>query len=586
MSPMKQAFFILFCFVCFNNYFAQTLYYVDGINGNDGNNGTTTSTAWKTIQKACNSATPNSIVEIKGGTYSENIVVNITGTVGNPITIKNYLNDVVFIDGTGSNGTILLSITNKSYLRFQNLTIQNLITNDAQGILVETTGSSTSTGMSFKNITIQNISWTTNPSTIPTSNDNAQGFIAYGRDGGITNLTIDSCHVFNNILGFSEAISLDGNINGFVVQNCDVHHNTNIGIDLGGNYGVSSNAATDHARNGLISGNTCYNNVSLYATSGGIYVDGGKNIIIEKNRCYENGNGIEIGCEENGTVDSIIVKNNLIYNNQQAGISVGGYTTATTGQVLNSVIRNNTFLKNNYSADGTGELVISKASNCVFENNIFYTTNQNILLNVDDISPQANNIINYNCWYTATGDSNDITVNWRATSYNTFSDYKNGTLQEMNSIFLNPSLTDLSLPNPDLHLSANSPCINTGLPSTVIASNETDYGGNVRINNTVIDIGAYEFTNFSTGTSFKERNELNIFVFPNPFISTTTIEFPKVLLDGKLTIYDAFGRSKNVMNNINGRKIIVTKEDLSSGIYFFELIEKNNFIAKGKFVVE
>jgi hypothetical protein len=46
---------------------AQTNYYVDGINGNNNNNGLTPATAWKTIQKGCNSAVANSVVSIKSG---------------------------------------------------------------------------------------------------------------------------------------------------------------------------------------------------------------------------------------------------------------------------------------------------------------------------------------------------------------------------------------------------------------------------------------------------------------------------------------------------------------------------------------
>jgi len=323
---MKNFLIVAFALLAVLKVSAQTNFYVDGMLGDDANAGTSLGTAWKTIQKACNTATPNSVVQIKGGTYNENVVVNVSGTLGNDITIKNYLNEVVLIDGTGTEESTMLTVTNKNYLNFQNLIIQNLTVNDAQGILVETTGLNSSTGLSFKNITIKNINWTNNAETIPSETDNAQGFIAYGGNGGITNLTIDSCHLFNNILGFSEAMALDGNINGFTIRNCLIHDNTNIGIDIAGNYLVSSNPLTDCARNGVISNNICYKNISLYATSAGIYVDGGKNVVIEKNKCYENGWGIEVGCEEDVTTDSIIVKNNLIFNNEQAGLAVGGKT--------------------------------------------------------------------------------------------------------------------------------------------------------------------------------------------------------------------------------------------------------------------
>ena len=142
---MKNVIILLIALLAIINASTQINYYVDGTSGNDNNNGTSIGTAWKTIQNACNSATPNSVVQIKAGIYYENIVVNISGSSGNLITIRNYMNDVVLIDGTGTTGTTMLRITDKNYLIFQNLIIQNLTINDAQGILVETTGSNTST---------------------------------------------------------------------------------------------------------------------------------------------------------------------------------------------------------------------------------------------------------------------------------------------------------------------------------------------------------------------------------------------------------------------------------------------------------
>jgi hypothetical protein len=561
---------------------AQTNYYVDASNGNDNNTGTSLGTAWKTIQKACNAATPNSVVQIKGGTYHENLIMNVSGTTGNPITFKNYNNEQVLIDGTGTSGTCMLSITNKNYLNIQNLTIQNKTAKDAQGILVETTGSATSTGLTFSDLLIKNINWTNNASTVPTQNDNAQGFIAYGRNGGITNLTIEGAQLFNNILGFSEALSLDGNISGFLIKNCQVHDNTNIGIAAIGNYKTSTVPATDHARNGSIINNTCYKNVSLYATSGGIYIDGGKSITVEKNSCYENGNGIELGCEENGTADSIVVKNNLVFNNQQTGIYVGGYTTQTTGQVLNSVIRNNTLFQNNYSKDGTGEVALSKASNCIFENNIFYTTSQNTFISADDIAPQTGNVFNYNCWFTPSGNANDITVNWKKNTYNTFAAYKTGTSQEANSIFKNPALVNASLPNPALNITNISPCINTGNPATITSNGETDYNGSGRKNG-IIDIGAYEM--YPMGIVSKELKN-SCFCYPNPFTVETTLFSNVDLKNATLKIYNLNGQEIREEKEISGQKIIIKRNELIKGVYLYRIVQGSEIVTTGSLRIE
>jgi parallel beta-helix repeat protein len=563
------------------NLFAQAPYFVDGINGDNANNGTSLATAWKTIQKAANSTPPNSTVMIKGGTYHENIVMNVSGTAGQPITFQNYAEEEVLIDGTGTAGNTMLSMTNKNHLRFMNLTIQNKTVNEAQGILVETTGANTSTGLSFDNIRVRNINWTASAATIPTDTDNAQAFIIYGRDGGVSNLTISDCEVSDNILGFSEAISLDGNIDGFTIIDCKVHDNTNIGIGLIGNYGTSTIPATDHTRNGIVSGNTCYRNVSLYATSGGIYVDGGSNIVVEKNTCYENGNGIEVGCEE----DEITVRNNVLFNNENVGLYVGGYTTETTGQVVNCVFRNNTLFRNNSANDEVGEINLSKVSNSVFENNVIYTSAQRVFMSVDEIAPQSGNTFNYNLWYTPAGDMDDIAVFWGATTYETFAAYQAGTSQESQSLFANPQFSNDVLPTPNLSIAAASPAVDAGNPATVIGAGETDYAGQPRFAEDGIDIGAFEWNSASAGIADIIAGQTDVVVFPNPFESATTISLSKALNDATLKVYDLRGAAISTLKNLDGQQITLERGNLTSGIYVYEVTQAGQVMCHGKLAV-
>jgi len=573
------------------NVFGQTNYYVDPVNGNNAFNGTSLGAAWKTIQKACDAATPNSIVQIKGGTYYENLVVNVSGTNGNPITFKNYMNESVIIDGTGTTGTTLLNITDKSYLTFKNLTFQNLTKNNAQGILVECSAGGTVTSLLFRKLVVKNIRWTANASATPTSNNNAQAFIAYGRGTtsakAIANLVIDSCDFYNNVTGFSEVLSLDGNIDGFTVTNNNVHHNTNIGIYAGGNYGECSIPSLDHARNGTIEKNNCYKNVSLYATSGGIYADGAQNVIIRRNICYRNGYGIEVGCEENGTTDNITVINNLLFRNLDCGIAVGGYTTSTTGQVLNSIFRNNTLFQNDSSKNGSGEFYITKASNCVFKNNLVYTNSENVLFSVENISPQASNTFNYNCWFTPQNNANDITVNWKTANYSSFSAYKTGTSQDANSFYSNPKLVNTILVNPDLHIQTLSPCVNSGDPVTTVLGSETDYDGNARAVST-IDIGAFEYAVIPiiSEISSIENNKVPMFVYPNPFSSQATLFSGIELKNASLAIYNLAGNEVKKVENISGFQIPLDGDNLPVGLLIFKVEQDSKVISTGKLIVE
>ena len=471
------------------------LYYVDNKIGNDNNTGKDITVPWKTIQKAANSASPGSTVFIRRGIYYENIIMNVTGNEIHPITFTNYMNDSVIIDGTNSHENILLEITNKSYLNFKGLVFQNLTKNNAQGISITATANGKVAGLSFNNIRIRNINWNNNSTIIPSDNNNSQPFIVYGKgselSNSVTDLIINNCEFTNNITGFSEVVSLDGNISNFIITNNYVHHNTNIGIAIIGNYGTSSNTQLDNARNGLIVQNVCNNNVSLYATSGGIYVDGGKDLKIERNTSFENGYGIEVGNERNGTASNIVVVSNIIYNNENAGLAIGGYDDKTSGQVLNCKFYNNTLYRNNTNNDGSGEIYITKASNCSIQNNIIVTNLQNILYTLVPILPQSDNSLDFNCWNIPSTIESNAKINWLNKVYNGYNNYISSTMQDKKSIFSNPLFNQVKYPYPQFSVSNISPCVNKGNIGILSDLKQLDFLGLPLIENGMVSMGAY-----------------------------------------------------------------------------------------------
>ncbi len=62
-------------------------YYVDGVNGNDSNPGTS-SAPWKTIQKAADTIAPGSVVNVRAGTYDERVKVTRSGSPGALMTFQ------------------------------------------------------------------------------------------------------------------------------------------------------------------------------------------------------------------------------------------------------------------------------------------------------------------------------------------------------------------------------------------------------------------------------------------------------------------------------------------------------------------
>lgn len=85
---MKKLLSILLIITCINSY-ATTTYFVS-LAGSDGNNGTSTSTPFKTSARALTVAVPGDIISMRGGDNFPPIIVNKNGTSGNPITFNSY----------------------------------------------------------------------------------------------------------------------------------------------------------------------------------------------------------------------------------------------------------------------------------------------------------------------------------------------------------------------------------------------------------------------------------------------------------------------------------------------------------------
>ncbi|MFN0157892.1 MAG: right-handed parallel beta-helix repeat-containing protein [Bacteroidota bacterium] len=458
---------------------AQSTYYV-AVTGDDLNPGTEVQ-PWKTIQKACNTLTPGSTAFIKAGTYNEKVTVNVSGHAGGFITITNYPGDTVIVDGTGRPGQNIIYIENKNYLKISGLTLRNNVgVTDGSGIRIE----GYADHIELRDNTIHAMRGT-----------NAMGITCYGTSGSasISNIIIDGNTIFDCDASPSEALVLNGNVDGFEVTNNLVYDINNIGIDFIGGEGTCPVGSKDRARNGVCRRNRVYNarSNSGGGYAAGIYVDGGRKIVVENNIVYENDLGIEIGCENHGeTTDSVIVRNNLVYNNDKRGISFGGYNYPSTGQVRYCWFLNNTLFKNDVLSTGDGEFLIEYARNCVIKNNIVYGTAQNILLSTT-VGTVNQNVLDHNLWFADAG-IDAATFVWDGVPLTGFSQYRSTTGQDMYSIFSNPLFVATTLPQPDLHVAVSSPAIEIGDPAFIAGLNEEDVDGEPRLIGARVDIGADE----------------------------------------------------------------------------------------------
>ena len=100
---MKKNFVLTYILIfSFFQFFSQTTYYVapSASGGSNSNAGTSLAAPFETLAHAIEQLTAGDILYVREGTYRETITIDEDGASGNLITIQNYNNEVVTIDGT------------------------------------------------------------------------------------------------------------------------------------------------------------------------------------------------------------------------------------------------------------------------------------------------------------------------------------------------------------------------------------------------------------------------------------------------------------------------------------------------------
>ncbi len=90
---------LIFAF-SFLQFFSTTYYVAPSSSGGSDSNAGTLAAPFETLQYAINQLSAGDTLYIRAGTYRETITIDEDGTSGNLITIQNYNNEVVSIDGT------------------------------------------------------------------------------------------------------------------------------------------------------------------------------------------------------------------------------------------------------------------------------------------------------------------------------------------------------------------------------------------------------------------------------------------------------------------------------------------------------
>jgi len=547
------------------------LYFVDGAFGNDGGSGRADA-PWKTIQKAADSLPAGSTAVILSGVYPERVVVRVSGDVtAGPVIFRGHPSGRTIIDGghfgdgdfagwSGAFGLGLVDITDRTHVRLQDLEIRGLSTASKNHFIMGVQVGKTAANPSPMDL-IELVGLDVHDITYTGGSDEggAQGIAFYGghTDIAITGVKIVDCEVHDLRLGQSEAMTLNGNIDGFSIIDNEVHDNDNIGIDCigwegtaGGSQGdddSNGNAAVygghhpnDRARNGTISGNHVYR-CSTEApvknptypqndfSAGGIYVDGGRDITIERNVVYECDIGIDIGCEHAGVDDGgqlrdtrdVLCRDNVVYYCGQAGVSIGGYNKFR-GPAVDCEVINNTVYKCSSLSWGGGQITFAKCNDNLVSNNVLvargladttdydgyhntgsdWTYDHGVMIgSTVNAVHNFQNVLDHNLYYTADGLAN-VFWKWQmGPDKDPIQGFSGLAAIDANAIFGDPAFIHGTLGQSDgqedFRLStASSPAVDSG-DTSLSDLGSLDAAGLLRVAGPDVDRGAYEWNSIA-----------------------------------------------------------------------------------------
>jgi parallel beta-helix repeat protein len=408
-----------------------TTYYV-ATNGNDSNNGTSTSTPFATINKAASVAVAGDVVHVRGGIYTQTVSIHNDGTASARILFRSYPGETATIDGSNTApGTVLVNFYDANYVDFTHFEIVN---SKHVGISL----------WSSKNCTLAN----------NVIHNSLKSGIYVGADliGQSYDNRISNNRIYNNVMENTAHTS-----GGTALGINKSHRVTVAGNTIYENHGQGI-SYSGGGNDGLITQNTVYDNYNI-----NIAITDTANTRVERNLLYGSGNTVYYdagnpphGIGLNGVVDNVRVVNNILVDSRW-----GIYTYGSGNRVLNSTIANNTLHDASSRMIYIGTSTLGHSNNFI-ENNIFHQTTGATMATVN-----PGFTFRRNAWYGgsagAAAGTGDITAN---------------------PLLTNPGgLTAL-----DYRLQQTSPCIDTGgTPSGVTE----DYWGTSRTG--TFDIGAHEF---------------------------------------------------------------------------------------------
>lgn len=592
----------------------QDTVYVSKTNGNDNSGNGSIGSPYRTIAKGVAAANTNTLkkaVIIDSGTYRE--VIDIT--ISKSLTVKTKGNGPVIIDATDRGLTpekYIMGVKDAGDVVIDGIIFQNCRGLEVKGIYIQKTGTGVNGAngnIEIRNCVIRNISWNQsgNFTDIPTGSLMVANAIRVqcGSQFMLTDVRLVNNQVYDCATGRGEAITIVGNVNGFLVYNNKIFRISNIAIDAAGNWeytGAPNNV--NQARNGVISANEVYDCMSPVKIGGAIYLDGSANCTVSGNVIRQSSVGISVGAEEVITAGKLPsgghkIYNNLIFNNSIAGMYLGSGTMQNF--VRKSFVYNNTLFKNGTAqsvigitvidgqtlqalADGaSGEVILQNIDTMEFRNNIVYPLNNRRALVGGDTYTVKFFRSNFNNYFRETNSIplfifygtafNNISIPPnQSISYNTVEAFTTSTQMDVSATFGDPKF--VNGPGANFRLRDSSIyTINKGDPNSPDSLVGTvDVGNSNRIFGSRIDIGAYEFQGtpiLITSVPSLALPSDAIKIFTNPVIQHLQYQSTVPIL--LIEVTDATGRRLTQFTNPNGSINMAT---LPAGVYGIKFFPK------------
>ncbi|MEZ4631606.1 MAG: right-handed parallel beta-helix repeat-containing protein [Deinococcales bacterium] len=336
---------------------------------------------------------------LRAGEYQPKgpILIEASGTLQNPLTLAAFPGERVVISGgawpSSADGG-LIEMRGVSHVRISGLELRNLKSKKPQAVIAGILVIGSNSFLEIDHNHIHHLS-TLNPQ----AGTSALGIAIYGTHPSDVSryIHVHHNHLHDLKLGFSESLTLAGNVEHFQIEDNKIHDVDNIGIDAAGGYGhscwQSSDQDTcdkrfDYARYGLIRNNHVYRvdsrknpaySDNTVNAAPAIYVDGGRYILVEGNTVHEAGVGLSLSSEQaGGLAAKVSLIGNHIYKNWRTGLNLGP-ENAQKGWVQDCLIADNRFEGNDTSPAWGGEIYMEyHIRRCDIRDNYFYADNQGL----------------------------------------------------------------------------------------------------------------------------------------------------------------------------------------------------------------